>query len=49
MDRLGIRHVHVATTDFGVEKRKTLIKADVIDSVAEKVRTLICEELNHVE
>jgi len=41
--------VHVATTDFGVEKRKTVIKADVIDSVAEKVRTLICEELNHVE
>jgi len=49
MDKLGIRHVHVATTDFGIERSKTLITADVIDSVTEKVKTVIREELNHGE
>jgi len=49
MDRLGIRHVHVSTTDFGIEKSKTAITAEVIDNVTEKVRTLICEKLKPVE
>lgn len=49
MDKLGIRHVHIATTDFGVEKSKTVITADVIDHVSEQVREVICDELSHVQ
>jgi uncharacterized metal-binding protein len=49
LDRLGIRHLHVAVTDFGVERGKTIVTGNVIDSVTEKVRTAICEELKHVE
>ena len=49
MDKLGIRQLHVATTDIGIEKGKTAITADVIDNVTEKVRTLICEKLKPVE
>ncbi len=49
MDKLGIRHLHVAVTDFGVERGQTLVTGNVIDGVAEKVRVVICEELKHVE
>lgn len=49
MDRLGIRHLHVATTDLGIEKGKTAITADVIDSVTEQVRAVICEDLKRVK
>ena len=47
--KLGVRHVHVSTTDFGIEKSKTAVTGEVIDNVTEKVRTLICEKLKPVE
>lgn len=33
-DKLGRPHTHYITTDFGVEKGKTVITEDIIDSVA---------------
>ena len=49
MDKHGVRHVHVSTTGFGIEKSKTAVTAEVVDNGAEKVRTLICEKLKPID
>ena len=40
-ETLGIPFRHFATTDFGVEKKKTPITTEVIDKVASAIRSIL--------